>query len=154
VEPTVRSLLVLVILVVAGLLPLATPAQAQTIGDLIGSWDMVHDDWRGTLVVNPSPQRLVEVDGACTYATWRIDGTYTGSDGARRFFRGYFQGRDTNWRPGGGCRTSSHVVRFAIPFDPRAPQAFEGYLFTHQKRAMAGYTWWQGIPFGWYAVKR
>jgi hypothetical protein len=123
--------------------------------DLIGVWDMTHDDWRGTVKMNPSDQHHIAIDGSCTYSTWAIDGTWTSSDGASHDLRGSFQGKDSNRRAGEACPASDHLVKFTIDFkngDP--PQSFEGYIFTHQKRTMAGYTWWHGIPFGWLATKR
>ena len=39
---------------------------AVSVNDLVGTWDMVHDDWRGSLVVRPPSQRFNEVDGPCT----------------------------------------------------------------------------------------
>src|SRR4051794_23734110 len=36
----------------------AVPAHATGINDLVGTWDMLHDGWKGTLVINPSDQHL------------------------------------------------------------------------------------------------
>ncbi len=127
---------------------------AVTITDLVGIWNMVHDDWAGTLVIRPPDQRQNIVDGACVHQRYVIDGTYTGGDGVARAVRGTFQGRDGRRRRGEACTVSDHLVEFTIAFEAAAPQSFEGYLFTHQRRTLAGYTWWEGIPFGWYARKR
>jgi hypothetical protein len=116
---------------------------------------MVHDDWRGTLFIRPPDQRLNEVDGSCTYTSWVIDGTYTGDDGIGRTMRGRFGGRDLNKRTNEQCKQSDHKVRFTIAFpNNEPPQPFEGYLYTRRGKTLAGYTWWQGIPFGWSAQKR
>jgi hypothetical protein len=115
---------------------------------------MVHDDWPGTLVINPPDQRLCGIDGSCTYCSWVVDGTYTGATGVGRFVHGTFQGQDTNRRRAEPCPNSDHRIAFTIAFDPSNPQPFEGYVFTWEKKTLAGYTWWAGIPFGWYARKR
>jgi hypothetical protein len=124
------------------------------INDFVGTWDIVHDDWRGTLVINPSDQKQKAVDGECTYTYWIITGTYTGNDGTPQQVRGTFGGRDPNRRANEACKQSDHIAQFTISPTNQPPQPFVGYLFTHQHRTLAGYTWWQGIPFGWYAVKR
>jgi hypothetical protein len=123
------------------------------IADLIGTWNMVHDDWRGTLVINPSYQRLNGVDGPCTYVSYVFDGSYTGADGTPLLVRGTIGGKDDNQRTNAQCPQSDHLVNFTIDFPGQPPQQFTGYLFTQQKRTLAGETWWQGIPFGWYATK-
>ena len=47
---------------------------------------MVHDDWRGTLQINPSDQLRYARDGSCTYRYYAIDGWYTRGDGVRLNF--------------------------------------------------------------------
>jgi hypothetical protein len=118
-----------------------------------GTWDMVHDDWAGVLIIYPPDQSFNAVDGNCTYSYTEIGGTWTGPDGVAHEMRGTLGGGpDMNRRTGEPCPASEMLLQFNIAFgDP--PQPFEGYLFTAQTR-MAGYTWWEGNPFGWYALKR
>ncbi|MBZ4421102.1 hypothetical protein [Myxococcus sp. RHSTA-1-4] len=120
-----------------------------------GTWDMVHDDWRGTLRIHPPDQAFEGVDGACVYRHYRIDGTYTGNDGIAHPVRGTLGGKDSDRRRGEPCPQSSHRIAFTIDLGGgQPPQPFEGYLFTHGGSGMAGRTWWAGIPFGWYAIRR
>ena len=63
-------------------------------------------------------------------------------------------GEDQNRHTSESGKESKHLIKFDIPFNSHRPQPFEGYVFTWGKRTMAGYTWWEGIPFGWYAEKR
>jgi hypothetical protein len=125
---------------------------AVQIGDLVGTWSMEHDGWRGTLTIKPSDQRTQAIEGSCTYTSWRIDGTYIEQGGASRAIKGVFQGKDLNRRASEPCKQSEHKVSFTIAF-PNNTQQFEGYIFTRDTAAMAGYTWWAGIPFGWSARK-
>ena len=49
---------------------------------------------------------------------------------------------------------SYHGITFTIAFPGGPPQPFKGYIFTQSGPAyLAGFTWWQGLPFGWYAAK-
>jgi hypothetical protein len=124
------------------------------ISDFVGTWDMVHDDWHGTLVIYPIDQREVAIDGPCTYTYYVLSGTYTGGDGVAREVRGTVGGQDANKRTSEVCKQSDHLIDFTVAFPNEPPQPFTGYMFTQQRRTMAGDTWWQGIPFGWYAIKR
>ena len=50
-----------------------------------------------------------------------------------------------------------HRIVFWVDFPktPNAPQddqRFDGYFFTQTKDGMAGVTWWNGTPFGFYAT--
>jgi hypothetical protein len=124
----------------------------STVEFLRGTWDMDHDGWKGTLVVNRIWNSRVEKIGTCGYPVWDISGTYTGQDGKQYAMTGKIGGQDPNDR-NPSCKRSDHKVRFTIAF-PGNNQAFEGYVFTWTKNAIAGYTWWSGRPFGWYAKKR
>ena len=124
------------------------------INDLVGTWDMVHDGWRGTLVINPPGQVLNGDEDGCTYRSYVIDGTYTTGSGDQFAMRGTFGGKDPSRRAGEACPQSEHLISFTIDFSGEPPQPFTGYLFTRQSTGMGGQTWWQGIPFGWYAIKR
>lgn len=119
-----------------------------------GTWDMVHDDWQGVLKINPSDQETQGTDGPCTYIASVIDGQYTDHAGTSHQMRGSFRGHDPNDQTSRQCKQSDHMIRFTIAFPNEPPQQFLGYVFTHQGKSMAGYTWWQGIPFGWYATRR
>ena len=75
----------------------APAALAAEVGDLIGKWDMIHDDWVGILEISPSDQRQNAVDGSCTYTFWSINGQWTAaSGGPSRPVSGTFQGYDSN----------------------------------------------------------
>ena len=141
------------LLAVVSFLPWSVSAQVNP-SAVAGTWDMVHDDWPGTLVIYTPDQLNCSQGGACTYCSWSIDGQYTSVFGHTHAVRGTFQGRDSNRRTSELCKASDHRIRFTIAFDSHAPQPFEGYIFTSSQRTMAGYTWWQGIPFGWLAEKR
>jgi hypothetical protein len=122
--------------------------------DVAGKWNMDHDGWQGTLLINPSDQLENEIDGGCEYHYYVIDGTYTLSPTFNDLaVSGTLGGRDGNVRSGESCPQADHLLQFTIAFPNAAPQPFTGYVFTHQPQRLAGYTWWQGTPFGWYAEK-
>jgi|SRR6185312_3769778 len=56
----------------------------------------------------------------------------------------------------GTSSSLKHRIVFWVDF-PRTyknttdDQRFDGYFFTQTKDGMAGVTWWNGIPFGFYA---
>src|SRR3954462_13840203 len=113
---------------------------------------MDHDGWHGTLVINPTDQGFSAVEGNCTYHGYRIDGKW--SSGPNSYaVRGTLGGKDVQRRAGEACPASEHKVVFTVAFPGLPPQPFEGYIYTHERRRMAGLTWWQGVPFGWSAAK-
>jgi len=59
-----------------------------------------------------------------------------------------------------GTRSSiKHRIVFWVDFNntpnnPRDDQRFDGYMMTQTKNAIAGITWWNKIPFGFYATNK
>ncbi|MFN8464341.1 MAG: C25 family cysteine peptidase [Caldilineaceae bacterium] len=119
---------------------------------LRGTWDMDHDGWQGTLVIDRIWNSRVEKVGSCGYPVWSFSGTYTGQDGKQYTMSGKLGGQDPNdLNP--GCKRSDHKVTFTIAF-PNNNQGFSGYVTTWTRNTMAGYTRWSNKPFAWYAKKR
>ncbi len=121
--------------------------------DVSGTWQMDHDGWTGTLVVQPPDQDFTEVDGNCTYTYAQFSGTWSGGAGQNLAVSGTVGGQDVNRRTGEACPRSPHRVVFTVAFPGAAGQPFEGYVFTREPTRMAGYTWWEGQPFAWSASK-
>lgn len=96
--------------------------------NLQGRYAMIIDGWSGVLDLSPT--------GA----------TYTPASDAKKL-KVLIDGKD------------NHVVFYVVGLggqnaDNRGGQKFDGYLMTQTKDAIAGMTWWEGRPFGFYAVKR
>ena len=93
---------------------------------LQGRYSMVHDGWRGTLDLSPKGS------------------TYTSSDNKR--FNVLVEGQ------------GYHVIFYVTALggqnaDGKGGQKFDGYLMTQTRDAIAGLTWWEGQPFGFFARK-
>ena len=100
--------------------------------DWIGTYQMNHDGWRGTLVIFepkcPAP-------ALCSYAVSYIDDKGVSNTGT-------IEAID---------QQGQHMV-FYLNF-PGNKQKFDGYIFSWDKNKMAGTTYWHGRTFGFYAVK-
>jgi hypothetical protein len=117
--------------------------------DFLGTYRMNHDGWLGTLTLWASPDDPIEQKP-------NVVGSYQSDlGGPPRSVRGFVRTStypiDATWGP-------DHKIELSIDL-PGTPttaddQAFEGYLFTQTRNAMAGITWWHGTPFGFYAVKQ
>lgn len=119
---------------------------------LRGTWDMDHDGWKGTLVIDRIWQSRVEKIGSYGYPVWSLSGSYTGQDGKQYAMNGNIGGQDpNNLNP--GSKRSDHKITFKISF-PNNNQSFTGYITTWTRNIIAGTTWWSNTPFGWYAKKR
>ncbi len=107
--------------------------------EFLGTYDMNHDGWKGVLVLDRGGEFC------------RLYGTYTGTDGVVRPVEA-----DAALNRSGQCSVTplpTHRIKFSIKFD-FGWQKFDGYMFTRDRRIIAGLTWWNNIPFGFYAVKR
>jgi hypothetical protein len=116
--------------------------------DFLGTWDMVHDGWRGVLELTAAGDSYIE-------QMPNVRGKYTGTDGHVHAVAGYVRTHDyplvEEWGP-------DYQIVFEVDF-PDTPtrdddSRFEGLLFTQTRDAMAGRTSWAGRPFAFYAVKR
>lgn len=120
-----------------------------------GTWHMIHDNWVGTLVLTVSEHVVVRDVPPCQFTFNRVHGTYTPSSGGGPFaVMGRAGGRDPGIRSGQPCPQSDHGISFTIALPGAPPQPFKGYIFTQPGPSyLAGFTWWQGLPFGWFADK-
>jgi hypothetical protein len=116
---------------------------------------MIHDNWVGTLVLTVTDQVVTRDTPPCVFTFNRVQGTYTpAAGGGPLAVRGRVGGRDPSVRSGQPCPQSDHGINFTIAFPSAPPQPFKGYFFTQSGPShLAGLTWWQGLPFGWFADK-
>ena len=103
------------------------PAVSEASLQFSGSYDMVHDGWRGTLELNGT------------------SGVYF--DAERHSYRLLVETH------------GNHIVFYVLGLggenaDGRGGQKFDGYLMSQTRDDIAGLTWWQGQPFGFYAIRR
>ncbi|MEX1000252.1 MAG: hypothetical protein WD000_09915 [Thermodesulfobacteriota bacterium] len=102
--------------------------------DWIGTYQMNHDGWRGTLVISDSKS-------GCTTSPWcSFVVSYINDKGVSN--TGTIDAID---------QQGQHMV-FYLDF-PENKQKFDGYIFSWDKSKMAGTTYWHGRTFGFYAVK-
>jgi hypothetical protein len=126
---------------------------AITVSDLVGDWEMNHDNWKGVLSLTSIGEENTIEEGRCSYTTVLFSGTWTGVSGASHPVSGELGGKDNHSRLEKDCPKSAHFLKFTVDFT-EAPQVFEGYIYTHEENAMAGLTWWRGMTFGWSAVRK
>lgn len=109
-------------------------ADAQ-VHEWIGTWNMNHDGWRGTLIISDS-----KVD--CVTSAWcHLVLRYRDAQGKQR--TGKIDKIDQNFQ---------HMT-FYIDF-PNNTQKFDSYLFSWDKQKMAGIAYWTGRTFGFFAIKQ
>ena len=130
-----RLFYVTMLCIMVAALHLSAPAQIRS-GDFAGTYAMSHDGWRGTLYLG---------DGKADCPRPLCLSTYTASNGRRYSVKVTTSGKSiTFYVVGLGGQNT----------DGSGGQKFQGYLMTQSKDAIAGTTWWESQPFGFYAVKR
>jgi len=120
-------------------------------------WRIFWDGWEGTLVLYPEP--------------WR-ERSYLDAGGKRHAVRYQIlinpqdsvSGRQGPGYIGRGSALKHRIVFWVdlndTPTNLEDDQRFDGYVFTQTieslcyqgKKALAGVTWWDSIPFGFYAT--
>jgi len=128
-----------------------TIKESQLIGPYGSAWKIYWDGWEGTLVLLKGGKGYIEVSGT------RYDLEYVILKNPQDNIAGMtgpgYTGKNTNL----GHRIVFMVDFARTPANKSDDQRFDGYVFTQtidnaSKRAMAGITWWDGIPFGFYAI--
>ena len=117
------------------LLALPTLAFADAyVNEWIGEWDMNHDGWKVTLIITES-----KVD--CASSPWcALVLKYKDAKG--KSVTGKIDKIDQKFQ---------HMT-FYLDF-PNNTQKFDVYLFSWDKKKMAGITYWGGKTFGLFAIK-
>jgi hypothetical protein len=108
-------------------------ADAQKV-DWFGSWAMNHDGFAGTL-------QIMDTKVDCANTMWcDMAMNYVNDKGIQ--YTGSIEKIDDK---------GQHMA-FYINF-PRNRQKFDAYLFSWDKKKLAGLTYWGGRSFGFYAIK-
>jgi len=152
-----KILLILFALCITGIPFIAFAALTKN--DFIGcssygcTYNIVWDGWKGYLTLGP--------DGK----TGELSQSFP-SGGPKHFAVRYKialnpQDSIEGMQGPGNQKPSSlgHRIVFWVDFNntpknPKDDQRFDGYMMTQTKDAIAGVTWWNGIPFGFYAYNK
>jgi hypothetical protein len=132
--PKMKLRFIMAISITILILPINVFADAQ-IHEWIGTYDMNHDGWIGTLTIADSKMDCITTQW-CSLVL-----SYVDSKGVKHI--GKIDKIDQNWQ---------HMV-FHINF-PGNTQRFDAYLFSWDKKKVAGTTYWGGRTFGFYAFKK
>ncbi len=115
--------------------------------DFASTYEMNHDGWPGTLSLAP-------VRGSYIENIPNMSGWYSGVTGlvsASGLVRSWdYPIPEAGW--------PDHKIRLRIdfantPLNYSDDQNFDAYLFSQTRSMMAGITWWNSTPFGFYARK-
>jgi len=116
--------------------------------DFADLFSMNHDGWEGGL-------DLDAVQGDYIESTPNMLGSYYSAGGGTYKAYGYVRTWDYPIAPGPDW--PDHMMKFYVDFNgtPSSSddQLFDSYLFTQDRSMMAGVTYWNSIPFGFYAER-
>ena len=128
-----KSTFTTLVLVALLLLPASPRADAKK-HEWFGEWAMSHDG-------NPATLRIAELKADCNTTPWcDMSISYVNQKGVRH--AGRIERIDGK---------GQHML-FTINF-PGNAQKFDAYIFSWDKRKLAGTTVWSGRTFGFYATK-
>ncbi|WP_028843855.1 hypothetical protein [Pseudothermotoga elfii] len=128
-----------------------TVQESDLLGRYGSVWKIFWDGWEGTLVFQKDGKGYIEDENRNKYNL-----TYTilrnPQDSISSMTGPGYTGKKTNL----GHRVVFFVDFANTPNNQQDDQRFDGYIFTQtlktMKRAIAGITWWDNIPFGFYAT--
>lgn len=129
-----------------------TIREVDVLGPYGSVWKIYWDGWEGTLVLFKNGTGYIDAaDGKRYNLTHMI--LKNPQDNVAGMTGPGYTGKSSNM----GHRIVFFVDFAQTPNNTQDDQRFEGYLFTQtiktsNKRAIAGITWWDGIPFGFYAT--
>jgi hypothetical protein len=148
---TQLSRLLLSSLGIAGLSIAGTqPVKAITVQDIVKCpygtpYNLVWDGWQGTLLFFSNPQTNYLYAFGNTYQVrYQL---HNSQDIVWGYRAPGYRGTQT----AEGYRIVFWVDFNKTPSNPNDDQMFDGYLMTQTKKAIAGVTWWNNLPFGFYA---
>jgi len=152
-----KILLILFALCITGVPFIAFAALTQK--DFIGcssygcTYNIVWDGWKGYLTLGPDGKtgELTQSlpSGGPKYFAVRYKITLNPQDSIEGM-----QGPGNQKPSSLGHRIVFWVDFNNTPKNPKDDQRFDGYMMTQTKDAIAGVTWWNGIPFGFYAYNK
>ncbi len=116
-------------------------------------WKIYWDGWEGYMNLFPNGTGHIETSDR-KYYRLRYFILKNPQDNVEGMTGPGYTGRSSNL----GHRIIFFVDFANTPNNPQDDQRFDGYIFTqtikasNSRKAMAGITWWNGIPFGFYAT--
>jgi len=125
---------------------LLTPAWAEVeLANFWGTWKINHDGWEGTLYLHAAGSAPAEIQWGQTPGPGNLSGTYVEENGRAHKVSGH-------------AETLKQYITFKVDFDDSGSYdpselGFTGYLFSKDRKAMAGTTIWNNGSVGWYALK-
>jgi hypothetical protein len=140
---------------------IVVPPPPISVGDYVcqygANYDMVWDGIPGSLFLGPA-NATYGGTGTLSVVTPNVTNTYN----LRYQIMANPQDSIVGQQGPGFLGTSSslqHRIVFWVDFNNTPAnesddQRFDGYLMTRNRNAMAGVTWWNNVPFGFYATNK